>query len=309
VIFPDPTGGAQHEALLYSSAADLASQLAPRIESALAAGDPVVAVVDAPSQAALDIVLGPAAADIDFQDPTQVHSVPSFTVATRWARLGRRVTEPGRRAMVVGQHIEGLDCDPGHWARLDIALNVAIDGLPVNVLCPYRSPGADLPRLHATHPFLFTHRGPQPSPGFRLPHESVIEYPPPPPVDLGMPDAELDFDATGLRPVRRRVAGVADAAGLDLTRVGDLVLAINEIAANSIEHGPGRGRLQLWITDRQLVAEVADPGRMDVSFPGMVAPSAAGARGRGLWLASELCDVMQVWSNEHGTVFRLFINR
>lgn len=269
----------------------------------------MIAVVDAPSRAALDTALGPAAADIDFQDPTQVHSVPSFTVATRWARLGRRVTEPGRRATVVGQHIETLDCDPGHWVRLDIALNVAIDGLPVNVLCPYRSPGADLPRLHATHPLLFTPLGPEPSPGFRLPHESVIEHPPPPPVDLGTPDAESEFGATGLSPVRRRVTGFAETSGLDADRVGDLVLAVNEIAANSVEHGPGRGRLRLWITKRQLVAEVADLGRMDVPFPGMVAPPAAGTRGRGLWLASELCDVLQVWSDERGTVIRLLINR
>jgi hypothetical protein len=37
----------------------------------------------------------------------------------------------------------------------------------------------------------------------------------------------------------------------------------------------------------------------------MVAPAATGVRGRGLWLASELCDVMQVWSDTDGTVIRL----
>ena len=37
----------------------------------------------------------------------------------------------------------------------------------------------------------------------------------------------------------------------------------------------------------------------------MVAPSAVGIRGRGLWLASELCDVLQVWSDSMGTVVRL----
>jgi hypothetical protein len=37
----------------------------------------------------------------------------------------------------------------------------------------------------------------------------------------------------------------------------------------------------------------------------MVAPPAVGVRGRGLWLASELCDVLQVWSDSKGTVVRL----
>ena len=37
----------------------------------------------------------------------------------------------------------------------------------------------------------------------------------------------------------------------------------------------------------------------------MVAPATTGVRGRGLWMASELCDVMQVWSDAAGTVVRL----
>ena len=80
---------------------------------------------------------------------------------------------------------------------------------------------------------------------------------------------------------------------------------MNEIGSNSVEHGPGEGRLRLWVTDEDVVAEIADRGTADLPFPGMVAPTATGVRGRGLWLASELCDVMQVWSDGEGTVVRL----
>jgi hypothetical protein len=80
---------------------------------------------------------------------------------------------------------------------------------------------------------------------------------------------------------------------------------VNEIGSNSIEHGPGSGRLRLWMTDDAAIAEIADRGTADLPFPGMVAPMATGVRGRGLWLASELCDVMQVWSDGEGTVVRL----
>ena len=56
-----------------------------------------------------------------------VHRVPPFTVATRWARLSRGVSTATGRATVVGQHVEGLPgCTENHWARLDIALNVAV---------------------------------------------------------------------------------------------------------------------------------------------------------------------------------------
>ena len=83
------------------------------------------------------------------------------------------------------------------------------------------------------------------------------------------------------------------------------MLAVNEIGSNSIEHGAGQGRLRLWVTDEAVTAEVADGGTADLPFPGMVAPPAVGVRGRGLWLASELCDVLQVWSDGKGTVVRL----
>lgn len=50
-------------------------------------------------------------------------------------------------------------------------------------------------------------------------------------------------------------------------------------------------------------------GGMAVPFPGIVLPPVYGARGRGLWPASELCDVMQVWSGEDGTVIRVQLGR
>ena len=59
------------------------------------------------------------------------------------------------------------------------------------------------------------------------------------------------------------------------------------------------------VADEAVIAEIADGGTADLPFPGMVAPSVVGIRGRGLWLASELCDVLQVWSDSKGTVVRL----
>jgi len=140
---------------------------------------------------------------------------------------------------------------------------------------------------------------------YRPPVEALIEYPPPPPPELGAPAAELVFTADELAALRHLVAEVADQGVTEPDRVADLVLAVNEIGSNSIEHGPGDGRLRLWVTDEAVVAEIADEGHANLPFPGMIAPPAGGVRGRGLWLASELCDVLQVWSDGKGTVVRL----
>ena len=298
--------GALHEAVLYSAPDELAERLVPRMLPSLDEGSPVVAVLDDAIRAEVRRALGDAAEHVEFPDPAVVHRVPPFTVATRWARLSRRVTTATGRATVVGQHLEGLPgCSENHWARLDIALNVAVVGLPITVLCPYRADDRDRARIEATHPRLATAAGLVASGTYRPPTEALVEYPPPPPPELGPPAAELAFTADELADLRHLVAEVAGRGATAPDRVADLVLAVNEIGSNSLEHGPGRGRLRLWTTDEAMIAEIADRGTADLPFPGMIAPLTSGVRGRGLWLASELCDVMQVWSDGEGTVVRL----
>ncbi|NMH99251.1 anti-sigma factor RsbA family regulatory protein [Pseudonocardia acidicola] len=304
------TTGMVHAGVLYSTPAQLADQLSLRVGTALAAGEPVVAVLDAANRSALVDALGADAAAVEFQDPARVHSVPAFTVAVRWARLTRRVETPGVRTTVIGQHVPDLPgCDPGYWARLDAALNVTLHGLPITMLCPCPIRGELVAQARSTHPTLLADGHSAPSASYRDPADVVAEYPPPPPPDLGPPTAELDFRSPELPAVRHLVASVSTQAGLATERIADFVLAVNEIASNSVEHGAGTGRLRLWIWATGVTCEVFDTGRMTVPFPGMVAPAPSGERGRGLWLASELSDVLQAWSDEGGTVVRLFVER
>jgi anti-sigma regulatory factor (Ser/Thr protein kinase) len=299
---PHPT---VHEGVPYASGERLAAELAEPVSAAVSAGGPVVAVLEAANRAALAEALGPAAAGVEWLEPEEVHRVPAFTVAMRWARLTRRAPRPEQRTTVIAQHTELPWLDPGYWARLDAALNVALADLPITMLCACREDG-DLELLRATHSALRVGGSSLPSDTRRDPVQVVTEYPPPPPPDLGTPLAELAFTLTSLPAVRRLVAATAPAMGLDGERSADLVLAVNEIATNSVEHGPGAGRLRLWAREGPgMVAEVHDVGRMDVPFPGLVAPPPSGERGRGLWLASELSDVLQVWSGHTGTTVRL----
>jgi anti-sigma regulatory factor (Ser/Thr protein kinase) len=297
--------GTVHEGVPYRDAAQLAHELAAPVAVALEAGEPVVAALDELNRAALSTHLGSAADAVEWLDPYAVHQVPAFTVATRWARLSRHAPDPEQRTTVVAQHVPLPHADAGHWMRLDAALNVALDGLPVTVLCPFPA-DTDRALVEATHPSLRVGGVSLPTSNLVDPATVVAEYPPPPPPALGVPLAELDFTTAGLGDVRRLVTRTSALAGLDPERTADLVLAVNEIATNSVEHGPGRGRLRLWRHgDAGLVAEVHDVGLMAVPFPGLVAPPPSGERGRGLWLASELSDVLQVWSDAAGTTVRL----
>lgn len=115
----------------------------------------------------------------------------------------------------------------------------------------------------------------------------------------------LAFGIAELGEVRRRVASAAGRAGLDPRGAADLVTAASELAANSVLHGGGRGTLRLWSEEEHLLAEVEDHGLIDQPLVGRLRPTISQEGGRGLWLANQLCDLVQIRSDEGGTKVRL----
>jgi anti-sigma regulatory factor (Ser/Thr protein kinase) len=95
------------------------------------------------------------------------------------------------------------------------------------------------------------------------------------------------------------------AAGLGRDRADDLVLCADELAANSLLHGGGSGDVTLWRDHDTVVCEVSDAGTIDDPLAGRRAPSLDRVGGRGLWLANQLCDLVQLRSGAAGTVVRL----
>jgi anti-sigma regulatory factor (Ser/Thr protein kinase) len=85
----------------------------------------------------------------------------------------------------------------------------------------------------------------------------------------------------------------------------DLELALHEICTNSIRYGGGAGTLSLWAADGGLVLDVADQGRIRDPMIGRVLPPVDGLGGRGVWLANQLCDLVQIRSGNGFTQVRL----
>lgn len=105
-----------------------------------------------------------------------------------------------------------------------------------------------------------------------------------------------------LRSAARRAAHLA---GLGPRRADDLVLAAHELAANSVRHGGGSGSLALWSDGSSLWCEVADHGRLHDPMIGRRRPPADDLGGRGVWIAHQVCDLVQVRSTDAGTRVRL----
>ena len=93
--------------------------------------------------------------------------------------------------------------------------------------------------------------------------------------------------------------------GLGRERTTDLMLAITELATNSLRHGGGAGVLRAWYEGGTLVCEVADAGRVREPLVGRVRAPVDQPYGRGLWLVNHLCDLVQLRSSSGGTVVRV----
>jgi Histidine kinase-like ATPase domain len=72
---------------------------------------------------------------------------------------------------------------------------------------------------------------------------------------------DREFDADALAGLRQAVLGYATACGMPGDRAIDVMLAVHELAANAVRHGPGHGRLRLYVTSSTLHCEVSDPAR------------------------------------------------
>jgi serine/threonine-protein kinase RsbW len=86
------------------------------------------------------------------------------------------------------------------------------------------------------------------------------------------------------------------AAGLELARAQDFVLAAHEVATNASKHGRPPVRAQTWTKGGELVCSVVDSGA-GISDPlaGWVPPPPTTANGGwGLPIARQLCDVVEI---------------
>ena len=69
---------------------------------------------------------------------------------------------------------------------------------------------------------------------------------------------DREFDPDTLHALRAALWAHALQAGLAEELVGDLVLAVHELAANAIAHGAGYGHLRLWHLPGALSCEIMD---------------------------------------------------
>lgn len=108
--------------------------------------------------------------------------------------------------------------------------------------------------------------------------------------------------------LRKLLSEWAAGLGLDYERTQHLVLAVTELASNSVRHGGGGGTLRMWREDARLLVEIHDRGHIEEPLVGRTRPGPEQLTGRGLWLVNHLCDLVQIRSAPAGSVVRVHMH-
>jgi MEDS: MEthanogen/methylotroph, DcmR Sensory domain len=297
--------GFRHEAMLYAGADDFADQALPVIAGAVEAGEPVMVAVDAAKILVLRDRLDEAERSVIWKDIRGIGGNPSRIIPL-WRRFVDGNPSPGRHwgfgePVWAGRKPDELEEAQRHEQLLNLAFAHASD---FTLLCPYDICGLAsdvLHEAHASHPFAGEAGHGRPSPGYpgleglTSPFAGELREPPPAASELDLTDVTVD----GLHRVLAAVtSGVADG------RLDDLGMAIATVAATMVPPG-AHARLRLWQEGEQVVAEVGGLVTLGDPLAGREWPAPARGPARGLWLANQVCDLVQVRMAAGGTVVRM----
>jgi len=302
----------RHEAMFYACEDDFLAGIVPFVRGAVEAGEPVLVAVDRPKIDALKGELNGESGAVQFADMEHIGRNPACIIPA-WGDFLAEHAPGGGPVRGVGEPIwagrseaELVECHQ-HESLLNLAF---AERSEFWLVCPYDATALDDEVLEAarqTHPLLIESGSRRPSGAYTPPGSG------PGPFDgeLSAPwaePAELEFDGGRLREVREFLAAQAQEAGLPDDRQADIVLAVSELASNSVLHGGGEGTVRAWREEAAFVCEVRDAGRLGEPLLGRHRPDGDQGSGRGLWLVNHLCDLVQMRSRPTGSVIRLHMS-
>jgi anti-sigma regulatory factor (Ser/Thr protein kinase) len=301
----EPVGGVLgHAALFYRSRPEYASQIAAFVEAGLDLGEPALIALPGDRAAAVAASLNGAPGEVVFADMAELGRNPARIIPEVRSFTDKH---PGQRIRYVGEPIWPGRSQPEicEATRHEALVNLAFAQAQATILCPYDAAmlaGPVLADARCTHQEPAAAGATEQTWQDNLPPGCDLPLDPPPVA------AEVLAYETDLVPVRWLVERHARRMGLGVERTVDLVLAANELAANTISHTSGGGVIHVWHTAGEILCQVHDTGRITDPMAGRVRRGPDG-RGHGLWLVNQVCDLVELRSGAAGTTVRLHMRR
>lgn len=300
-----------HTAVSYRSTEELVGVLAPVVQGWLTQHDRIFVSLASDRVDALRSALG--------EDADRV----------RWSDTYHWAPHPARRLRAIQDLVEGEERHGsgqlrfvGEWAftvgppelvseweRVDAVLNEALGDSSLTMVCTYDvgSPAEGVvERVSCTHPFVGVDPV-FPSEGYR----GSLEYLTPPAALSPLPSSATRETGrptpADVRSLVRRVLGATGGVGpvVPPVVVDDLAVVATEVVTNAWQVGAQSIDVACWRTDDEAGVQVDDDGPgLEDAFAGYRRPEPALVGGRGLWIARQLADLVEIAANGTGTSVR-----
>lgn len=299
------SGRLAHPALLYADAGEFVEGMVPFLRAGIENDETVFVAARADYLDAVRDELGADAVAARWADTRIWHPHHASRLRAFYELISG--SPEGTRFRLVGEPI--WPEHPEHvreWQRYESALNAILAPFAVSLLCLYDASALEpsvLETARRTHPWVEIGRIGSASDTFEEPGAFLRRWsaePTAPPVPAEVVDRNDD-----LARARGHILDRAIAAGVDPGTAVALSIAANEVLTNALVHGGGEARLSIWAEDGRFICQVEDAG---VGIEDPIAgyrPPGGGIGGRGLWLARQLVDLMEILPSERGATIRL----
>ena len=299
-----------HEASFYAGDSGFLAIVEPFVRDGIDAGEAIPVADDGSREAQLRQRLGPAASGVQFVDLDRLGANPARLIPVWRSFLDGLAPKAPCRGIAESVHADRSRAETEECLVHEALVNLAFsrrEPLWLRCLCDSSSvPPETLQDLRRRHPHVSEASGSSPNEDYVQPDAAASTG------QRGLPPSPsgtraFAVEAESVVVARHRVSALAHALGLDPARASDFTLAAHEVIANSVLHGGGRAEVSVWAEEGEVLCEVSDQGRFADALAGRRRPAPDGSSGRGLWIANQLCDLVQIRSSPGGTVVRLHL--
>ena len=301
-----PRQSYRHEAFLWRKPDDFLAVTVPFIQDGLDAGEPVMVAVIAERSNLLKAALGSSAEQVKFVDMAKLGRNPAMIIPGWQSFL--EDSADGRPLRGIGEPIwagrrpeEILECQL-HEALLNVAVDPRI---PLWLLCPYNTDDLDaavIEEAYRSHPAIKDADAYRGSTSYGGRHHVDDFFGSDLPDHEGQAD-QLYFNRDNLQRILPFVAARALLAGVQADKAADIAATAHHVAVSSLKRAASGGVVRVWHRHDAIICEVHDHTRVTDPLTGRRVTSPI--ERDGLWLANQICDLVQLRSNNNGTTVRL----
>jgi len=298
-----------HQACLYGTDDEFLAAAVPFVSDGLASGEPVAAITTSANLDLLNRALGPRAGGLDYAETAYFGRRPARRVAAFDRYLKRHSRRAGQVRILAEPAWTGRsEREIRAWKRMEASLNLIFADTSMWMVCPYDTrllrPDivADACR---THPFTVAGRDALPSAGYTDPAAftgrcDAVPLRPAPGNATAMTFAG---DLAGLRHFVHAEVTAHGVAGDDAAL---FVIAVAE-AASYVGRGGGHVAVTVWETPGAIICDLHRAGgRLADPLLGLRPAEVEQPRSSdGLWLASQVCELVETRSTDAGCTVRL----